>query len=53
MKDWIPQIVIGLIVTVVGTILANAVVGVIAYQLSEFLPGAARRRQLARSGVRR
>ena len=27
MKDWIPQIVIGLIVTVVGTLLANAVVG--------------------------
>jgi hypothetical protein len=26
MKDWIPQIVIGIIVTVVGTVLANAVV---------------------------
>jgi hypothetical protein len=27
MKDWIPQIIIGLIVTVVGTVLANAIVG--------------------------
>ena len=27
MKDWIPQIVIGLIVTVVGTVIANEVVG--------------------------
>jgi hypothetical protein len=27
MKDWIPQIVIGIVVTVVGTIIANAVVG--------------------------
>ncbi len=27
MKDWIPQIVIGIIVTVVGTVIANAIVG--------------------------
>ena len=27
MKDWIPQIVIGIIVTVVGTVIANEVVG--------------------------
>jgi hypothetical protein len=39
MKDWIPQIVIGLIVTVVGTILANAVVGG-GHGGRNFLPGA-------------
>jgi hypothetical protein len=27
MKDWLPQIVIGIIVTVVGTVIANEVVG--------------------------
>ncbi len=27
MKDWIPQIVIGIIVTVVGTVIANGIVG--------------------------
>ncbi len=27
MKDWIPQIVIGIIVTVVGTVIANTIVG--------------------------
>ncbi len=27
MKDWIPQIVIGIIVTVVGTVIANALIG--------------------------
>ena len=27
MKDWIPQIVIGIIVTVVGTVVANSIVG--------------------------
>ena len=27
MKDWIPQIVIGIIVTVVGTVIANEIVG--------------------------
>jgi hypothetical protein len=27
MKDWIPQIVIGIIVTVVGTVIVNEVVG--------------------------
>ena len=27
MKDWIPQIVIGIIVTVVGTVIANAIIG--------------------------
>lgn len=26
MKDWIPQIVIGIIVTVVGTVIANSIV---------------------------
>jgi hypothetical protein len=38
MKDWIPQIVIGIIVTVVGTIIANAVVG--GGHGRHFLPGA-------------
>jgi hypothetical protein len=27
MKDWIPQIVIGIIVTVVGAVIANEIVG--------------------------
>ena len=27
MKDWLPQIVIGIIVTVVGTVIANEIVG--------------------------
>jgi hypothetical protein len=27
MKDWIPQIVIGITVTVVGTVIANEIVG--------------------------
>jgi hypothetical protein len=40
MKDWIPQIVIGLIVTVVGTILANALVGGSGHGGRHFLPGA-------------
>jgi hypothetical protein len=26
MRDWIPQIVIGIIVTVVGTVIANAII---------------------------
>jgi rod shape-determining protein MreD len=37
---------------VVGQAVGNAVVGVVAFQLSEFLPGAVERRRMAR-GVRR